>query len=347
MAKPRVFVSSTYYDLKHVRASLDGFIQSLGFDTILSEKGEIAFHPDIPLDESCYREAASCDIFMLIVGGRYGSIASSGETIQSGDEPAVHERYESVTKKEFESAQDRDIPTYVCVDRAVYAEYETYKRNRDNHETRYAHVDSVNIFRFLDTILAKKKNNPVHKFDKFTDIESWLREQWAGLFRDLLANRSARQELATLANQVDQLANVNDTLRRYLEQVVEKIGVEDAAGMIRDENQRLEKGKKQSKLQRLRLFDWLENRYSVDKDTVIELINASNDYKELAISLASKSAQCETEEDKLSLTKQIIDTFYSVDPVQQDIQHARLLLDRPQFVPLTKKIWEQIKDDTL
>jgi len=73
MAKPRVFVSSTYYDLKHIRASLELFIQSLGFEAILSEKGDIAYSPEIPLDEACYREAAAADIYILIIGGRYGS----------------------------------------------------------------------------------------------------------------------------------------------------------------------------------------------------------------------------------------------------------------------------------
>ena len=28
MAKPRVFVSSTYYDLKHLRSALESFIES-------------------------------------------------------------------------------------------------------------------------------------------------------------------------------------------------------------------------------------------------------------------------------------------------------------------------------
>ena len=46
MAKPRVFVSSTYYDLKYVRSSLELFISSLGFDPVLFEHGGVAFAPD-------------------------------------------------------------------------------------------------------------------------------------------------------------------------------------------------------------------------------------------------------------------------------------------------------------
>ena len=43
MARPRVSVSSTYYDLKHIRASLSSFIESLGYESVLSEKGDIAY----------------------------------------------------------------------------------------------------------------------------------------------------------------------------------------------------------------------------------------------------------------------------------------------------------------
>lgn len=72
MAKPRVFISSTYYDLKHVRASLEVFVEGLGFEPILAEHGSIPYDPSQPLDESCYREAQSSDILVLIVGGDMG-----------------------------------------------------------------------------------------------------------------------------------------------------------------------------------------------------------------------------------------------------------------------------------
>ena len=95
MAKPRIFVSSTYYDLKHVRSSLELFIESLGYEPVLSEKGDIAYTPEQALDESCYREASSADIFVLIVGGRYGSVASGDPGKRS---PSFFDSYESINK---------------------------------------------------------------------------------------------------------------------------------------------------------------------------------------------------------------------------------------------------------
>ena len=57
MAKLRIFVSSIHYDLQYIRSSLEMVIDSPGYDAMLSEKGNIAYAPDIPLDESSYREA--------------------------------------------------------------------------------------------------------------------------------------------------------------------------------------------------------------------------------------------------------------------------------------------------
>jgi Domain of unknown function (DUF4062) len=237
VARPRVFVSSTYYDLKHVRSSLDNFIEALGFDSVLSEKGDIAFSPDAPLDESCYREASTADVFVLIIGGRYGSAASTEEKKPSR---ALFERYDSITKKEYDAACSRDIPVYILIEQNVHAEYHTYLRNKDNENIKYAHVDSVNVFRLIHDILSKPRNNPVHTFERFSDIESWLREQWAGLFRELLQRMSSQKQIATLSAQVDALAANNATLQRYLEAIVSKVSPpEEAKELIKSEQKRL------------------------------------------------------------------------------------------------------------
>ena len=70
MAKPRVFVSSTYYDLRHVRQGIESFIEGLGFEAVLFESGDIPFSHEQPLDESCYQEISKCHILVLIIGGK-------------------------------------------------------------------------------------------------------------------------------------------------------------------------------------------------------------------------------------------------------------------------------------
>lgn len=256
MAKPRVFVSSTYYDLKHVRSSLDRFIESLGFAPVLSEKGDIAFTPDSPLDSSCYREAASADIFVLIIGGRYGTEASGKQKPPSR---TFFDRYESITKKEYDCAITADIPVYVLIESNVHSEYQTYLRNKDNRDITYAHVDSVNVFRLIEDILSKPRNNPMHTFERFSDMEAWLREQWAGLFRELLQRQSQHQQLSALGAQVSELRAINETLRKYLEAVMTGITADDSTRLIESEKRRLQEVERNERIKENRLYQHINS----------------------------------------------------------------------------------------
>jgi hypothetical protein len=248
MARPRVFVSSTYYDLKHIRASLENFIESLGFDAILSERGNIPYDPSLPPDESCYREVENADLFVLVIGGRYGSETSETKT---DDPKTFYDRYESITKTEFAHAIEKDIPVYILIDRAVYAEYRTFLRNKTNTGINYVHADSVNVFLLIEGILAKRRNNPFQQFDRYSDIESWLREQWAGRFRDFLNSNSNQTQLASLAEQVRCLTEISTTLKTYIEQVVTTIAPERAKELIASEEKRLKEDSGLAKLQSL------------------------------------------------------------------------------------------------
>ena len=80
MARPRVFISSTFYNLKQVRASLEEFVRAMGYDPVITDN--ITYLPDQPLDESCYLEAASCDLFVLIIGGTGAARQVVGQTQQ-------------------------------------------------------------------------------------------------------------------------------------------------------------------------------------------------------------------------------------------------------------------------
>ncbi|MFN9804772.1 MAG: DUF4062 domain-containing protein [Bacteroidota bacterium] len=236
MARPRIFVSSTYYDLKHLRSALEGFIDGLGFEPVLSEKGNIAYAPDLALDESCYREARQADIMVLIIGGRYGSEKSGTSDKESSD---FYSRYDSITREEFRSAEASGVPLYILIERGVQAEYQTYLKNRESTGVRYAHVDSVNIFQMIQEILGLKRNNPVFAFDRYHEIEAWLREQWAGLFQELLQRRSSQEQLTSLSAQVSQLRESNKTLKAYLESLMRHVSPEESETVIDAESKRL------------------------------------------------------------------------------------------------------------
>ena len=67
--KPKIFVSSTYYDLKYAREDLSNFINGYKFEPILFENGDIGYEPGKPLDESCYSNISKSDMVILLIGG--------------------------------------------------------------------------------------------------------------------------------------------------------------------------------------------------------------------------------------------------------------------------------------
>lgn len=175
MAKPRIFISSTYFDLKSVRADLEHFIRERGYDPVLHERGSVAYGSTEALEKYCYKEIESCDILISIVGGRFGS--KSGESSYS------------ISQTELKVALEQSKQVYVFVERDVYHEYKTFERNKDSL-VRWASVDNSKIFEFLAEIYSLKNNNPIQPFETSYDITENLKEQWAGLFQRLLAQQS-------------------------------------------------------------------------------------------------------------------------------------------------------------
>lgn len=319
MANPSVFVSSTYYDLKHLRSAIDTFIAGLGYEAVLSEKGDIAYAPDAPLDESCYRAAEQADIFVLIIGGRYGSAAST----ESGELPeGFFDRYDSITKKEYDAAESANVPTYILIERGVHAEYQTFRRNRDRTDIVYAHVDSINIFQLIEEILEKPRNNPVFQFDRYQEIEEWLRNQWAGLFKDLLSRLSEQEQLTSLASQVAQLGESNKTLRRYLEEVISSVSPDTSKSLIDEESKRLDETKALLELRHNDLVDFAISSSKLDISEIRDFLMEENS----ATSFLSKLVPYMNDNAK-QLLEEILESRDTY--VLNHINQARKLLDLP------------------
>lgn len=201
MAKPRVFVSSTYYDLKHIRADIERFVHDLGYDAVLNEKGHIAYGSSDRLQEYCFKEIGHCDILVSIIGGRYGSSSDS--------------EY-SVSNKELMTALEQGKQVYIFIDSAVSTEYKTYTANKDVSGINYQAVDNVKVYEFLEEVYALPKNNTIHDFGSAEDITAFLKEQLAGLFQRLLNDESKKREI----NLIQKLSETSETLNQLVEYLV-------------------------------------------------------------------------------------------------------------------------------
>ncbi|MFA0708939.1 DUF4062 domain-containing protein [Vibrio sp. 10N.222.48.A3] len=108
MAIPKVFVSSTCYDLQEERAQLERFITNYGFHPILSEYSGVYYDVDAHTHESCVNEVAHCDMFVLIISGRYGGKFKNGNG-------------ESITQAEYNKARELGLPIFTFVKADVSA----------------------------------------------------------------------------------------------------------------------------------------------------------------------------------------------------------------------------------
>ena len=214
MAKPRVFVSSTYYDLKYVRERIENFIRSYCMDPILFESDEVFFNPNTSLDESCYNEIKHCHMMILIVGGRYGSYASE-------QKEKYEKQYISITQREYETASQKNIPVMVFVEQNVYSEYKTYLANKNNEpaKLKYAFVDDVRVFQFI----SKLDQNAIKVFAKVDDIEHFFSHQISGMLMEHLLYLQENKTKEDIKTAVEQINIASSSMQMMLNTIAEKI----------------------------------------------------------------------------------------------------------------------------
>lgn len=184
MARPRVFVSSTYYDLRQVRSDLETFIKEIGYDPVLFERGQVPYGRDKKLEEYCYTEIEHCDIVIAVIGGRFGS--------------ASQRTPNSISQVELVAALKAGRQVYIFIEKSVFGEYRTYLVNKDNAGIKFHFADNPAIYDFIEKCEGLPNNNPIHTFESARDIVEVLREQWAGLFQRFLQEDSRKTEIAAV-----------------------------------------------------------------------------------------------------------------------------------------------------
>ena len=199
MAKPRVFISSTFYDLRHVRADIERFIKEVGYDPVLNEQGNIPYGKEDKLEEYCYKEIANTDILVSIIGGRFGSESGKNDK-------------HSVSQIELKTAFDLNKQVYIFIEKSVYNEYHFYLKNKEIKNISFNYADNIKIHEFIEFVESLPNNNTIHGFETSNDITQFLKLQWAGLFQRFLQEQTRVKEL----NVIKGIENTAKTLNQLV-----------------------------------------------------------------------------------------------------------------------------------
>ena len=198
MAKPRIFISSTYFDLRVVRADLERFFKEIGFEPVLFERGHIPYGKEKALEDYCYREISTCDVLIAIIGGKFGSQSKDNKN--------------SITQQELKTAIELRKQIYIFVEKSVLAEYRTYLNNKEIVGFKPVSVNDNRVFEFIEEIYSLPAGNPVEAFEISEDITFYLREQLAGLFQRLLQESARQKEI----NIIENLQSTTSTLNHLV-----------------------------------------------------------------------------------------------------------------------------------
>lgn len=226
MAAPKVFISSTCFDLSEIREQLQKFVRSFGFDPVLSEFGDIFYHPDLHTHDACIYEVSNCQLFILIIGGRFGGHYTSDKT-------------KSITNAEYDAAKKQRIPIFTYVRKGVLSSHHVYKQNKDKDFVN--HIDypsiekkehAIEIFKFIDEVRRAPTNNSIEGFDKFIDIETHLKKQWAGMFFDFLKNAEVKKQIDATNHLISGLTSSSTKLEELVKSLYREISTDNANATI-------------------------------------------------------------------------------------------------------------------
>jgi len=239
MATPRVFISSTCYDLQEIRFQLRRFMEDIGYEPVMSDFGDIFFDLGQHAQDACKEEISKSNIFVLVIGNNYG-------TIYHKHDDDNYRLPDSVTLQEFRKALEVGIPKYIFINRFVQHDFENYRRTFSKYMAKYFsenEVDNIRIeetkeklkeeydlsypfpqdaykyvFYFLDIIYSLDINNAIYPFESFEDIRDNLKKQWAGFFYDALT-----KETTVALEKVEGLEKKLEKIETHLKLLVDSV----------------------------------------------------------------------------------------------------------------------------
>lgn len=178
MARVNVFVSSTCYDLAQIRTDIKQCIIDMGHNPILSENKDFPVDTNLSSVENCINAVKrEADIFILIIGNKYGSVMEEGK---------------SITNTEFLTAVQKGIPIYTFTLKQMINILPIWEKNPSMDFSTT--VDNPKIFEFISDI-RKERGLWNFEFERAQDIVETLKAQFSILLKESLSIRNKMEQM--------------------------------------------------------------------------------------------------------------------------------------------------------
>ncbi len=250
MSKTRIFVSSTCFDLSQVREDIRSLILKLGHEPLLSDYPSFPVLPELGAIENCKRNVReNTDIFVLIVGGRRGSL-----------DPHTNQ---PVTNIEYETAKQHGIDTFIFVKQSVLTLLPVWEKNPNADFT--PQVDYPEVFGFVKRIQTEQKWT--FSFEKASEIATIFETQLSVFLKYLLDLKKEGKlrplkEYAGESERAQQIALERLTYWEYL--LTEEL-LRSKLGQVRRKYNEFQRGLLYKPSRRMRgreYFAWIRAKYT-------------------------------------------------------------------------------------
>lgn len=185
-----IFLSSTCYDLKDLRAELEKFLKDKGHTLLLSDRSDFPVNIGTHRHDVCIENVGKCDLYVLVIDSRFGAKYYKNDNI-------------SITWAEYKEAirTNRQIMSFVR--KEVFNERLTFKQTKKDFSEKLKNysvdgkilnektlneivtllkpfiTDNEKTFDFIDEIQLDPRGIWCQPFDDSTDVKVQLENIYA------------------------------------------------------------------------------------------------------------------------------------------------------------------------
>jgi hypothetical protein len=164
----KIFISSTAYKLRDLRAEIVNLLHSKDYEVLYHESSHFPVEKGMHSHDVCLDAVKKCDIYILIIDYRYGQ-EYCGTKYKKEDI--------SITWYEYKTALKEKKKIYVFVRDNVFNERISFKNNLSPKTYKPTHTDNIKTFEFIDFITQQPKENWLNIFSDSIDLKKRINER--------------------------------------------------------------------------------------------------------------------------------------------------------------------------